>query len=36
MTLGIGIVTTLFSAFTLIPLIVAGWVRRQRPGTVPI
>jgi preprotein translocase subunit SecD len=35
-TLGIGILTTLFSAFTLTRLIVAGWVRWQRPRVVPI
>jgi preprotein translocase subunit SecD len=35
-TLGIGILTTLFTAFTLTRLIVATWVRLQRPQTVPI
>src|SRR6202790_3913646 len=35
-TLGIGIVTTVFTAFTLTRLIVAWWVRWQRPQTVPI
>jgi preprotein translocase subunit SecD len=35
-TLGIGILTTLFTAFTLTRLIVATWVRMQRPQTVPI
>jgi len=35
-TLGIGIVTTVFTAFTLTRLIVAWWVRWQRPKTVPI
>src|SRR6201994_481869 len=35
-TLGIGIVTTVFTAFTLTRLIVAGWVRWKRPQTVPI
>jgi preprotein translocase subunit SecD len=35
-TLGIGILTTLFSAFTLTRLIIAGWVRWQRPRLVPI
>ncbi|MGH6716695.1 MAG: protein translocase subunit SecD [Bradyrhizobium sp.] len=35
-TLGIGIVTTVFTAFTLTRLIVAGWVRWTRPQTVPI
>jgi preprotein translocase subunit SecD len=35
-TLGIGIGTTLFTAFTLTRLIVATWVRWQRPKTVPI
>jgi preprotein translocase subunit SecD len=35
-TLGIGILTTLFTAFTLTRLIVAYWVRMIRPHTVPI
>jgi preprotein translocase subunit SecD len=35
-TLGIGILTTLFTAFTLTRLIVATWVRWVRPKTVPI
>jgi preprotein translocase subunit SecD len=35
-TLGLGIVTTVFTAFTLTRLIVAYWVRWQRPQTVPI
>jgi preprotein translocase subunit SecD len=35
-TLGTGIVTTVFTAFTLTRLIVAYWVRWQRPQTVPI
>jgi preprotein translocase subunit SecD len=35
-TLGIGIITTVFTAFTLTRLIVAGWVRWKRPHTVPI
>jgi preprotein translocase subunit SecD len=35
-TLGIGIVTTVFTAFTLTRLIVAWWVRWKRPQTVPI
>ena len=35
-TLGIGIITTVFTAFTLTRLIVAGWVRWQRPQSVPI
>jgi preprotein translocase subunit SecD len=35
-TLGIGILTTLFTAFTLTRLIVAYWVRLIRPRTVPI
>ena len=33
-TLAIGILTTVFSAFTLNRLIVAVWVRRTRPATV--
>ncbi|KJC59454.1 preprotein translocase subunit SecD [Bradyrhizobium sp. LTSPM299] len=35
-TLGIGIITTVFTAFTMTRLIVAGWVRWKRPQTVPI
>ncbi len=35
-TLGIGIVTTVFTAYTLTRLIVATWVQWQRPKTVPI
>ncbi len=35
-TLGVGILTTLFTAFTLTRLIVAYWVRMIRPQTVPI
>src|SRR5258708_5122401 len=35
-TLGIGIITTVFTAFTLTRLIVATWVRWKRPKTVPI
>ena len=35
-TLGVGILTTLFTAFTLTRLIVAAWVRWWRPQTVPI
>jgi preprotein translocase subunit SecD len=35
-TLGIGILTTLFTAFTLTRLIVALWVRWWRPQTVPV
>jgi preprotein translocase subunit SecD len=35
-TLGIGILTSLFTAFTLTRLIVAYWVRTWRPRTVPI
>ena len=35
-TLGIGIITTVFTAFTLTRLIVALWVRWWRPKTVPI
>src|SRR5246127_4880337 len=35
-TLGIGIITTVFTAFTLTRLIVAYWVRLWRPRTVPI
>ena len=35
-TLGIGIITTVFTAFTLTRLIVAFWVRWRRPQRVPI
>jgi preprotein translocase subunit SecD len=35
-TLGIGILTTVFTAFTLTRLIVAAWVRWKRPTSVPI
>ncbi|MEZ5820255.1 MAG: protein translocase subunit SecD [Bradyrhizobium sp.] len=35
-TLGIGIITTVFTAFTLTRLIVALWVHWKRPKTVPI
>jgi preprotein translocase subunit SecD len=35
-TLGVGILTTLFTAFTLTRLIVAYWVRQWRPRVVPI
>ena len=35
-TLGVGIITTLFTAFTLTRLIVAYWVRLWRPRVVPI
>lgn len=35
-TLAIGIFTTVFSAFTFSRLLVALWVRRRRPSTLPI
>ena len=35
-TLGIGIITTVFTAFTVTRLIVAAWVRWRRPQKVPI
>jgi preprotein translocase subunit SecD len=35
-TFGLGIITTVFTAFTLTRLIVAGWVWWRRPQTVPI
>jgi preprotein translocase subunit SecD len=35
-TLGIGIITTVFTAFTLTRLIVAWWVRRTRPQQLAI
>jgi SecD/SecF fusion protein len=34
-TLAIGIVTTVFTAFTLTRWMVAAWLRRQRPKTMP-
>jgi preprotein translocase subunit SecD len=36
LTLGIGIVTTVFTAFTLTRLMIATWVRWMRPHTVSI
>jgi preprotein translocase subunit SecD len=36
LTLGIGIVTTVFTAFTLTRLMIASWYRILRPRTVPI
>jgi preprotein translocase subunit SecD len=35
-TFGLGIITTVFTAFTLTRLIVAAWVRWRRPRHVPI
>ncbi|MFD1694413.1 protein translocase subunit SecD [Roseibium aestuarii] len=35
-TLAVGIFTTVFSAFTFTRLLVAFWVRRRRPSTLPI
>lgn len=35
-TFGIGIITTVFTAFTVTRLIVAAWVRWKRPQVVPI
>jgi preprotein translocase subunit SecD len=35
-TFGIGIITTVFTAFTVTRLIVATWVRWKRPQRVPI
>src|SRR3989440_5640487 len=35
-TLGIGIITTVFTAFTVTRLIVAWWVRLWRPRHVPV
>lgn len=35
-TLGIGIVTSVFTAFTLTRLIVSTWLRRRRPTELPI
>jgi preprotein translocase subunit SecD len=36
LTLGVGIITTVFTAFTLTRLMVATWYRTFRPRTVPI
>jgi preprotein translocase subunit SecD len=36
LTLTIGIFTTVFTAFTVTRLMVAVWVRYQRPASVPI
>jgi preprotein translocase subunit SecD len=36
LTLGIGIITTVFTAFTLTRLMIASWYRTFRPRTVPI
>jgi protein-export membrane protein SecD len=35
-TLSVGIITSVFTAFTLTRLMVAEWVRRRRPSAVPI
>ena len=35
-TLGVGIITTVFTAYTLTRLIVAFWVTRTRPKSIPI
>ena len=35
-TLGLGILTTVFTAFTFTRLVVAFWVNRKRPKTVPL
>ncbi len=35
-TLAIGIVTSVFTAFTVTRLMVSIWIRRRRPGVVPI
>jgi preprotein translocase subunit SecD len=35
-TFGVGIITTVFTAFTLTRLIVAGWLRWRRPQRIPI
>ena len=35
-TLAIGIITTVFTAFTMSRLIIATWVKRTRPSAVPI
>ena len=36
LTLGIGIITTVFTAFTLTRLMIASWFRWFRPRTIPI
>jgi preprotein translocase subunit SecD len=36
LTLGIGIITTVFTAFTLTRLMAAAWYRTVRPKTIPI
>jgi len=35
-TLGIGILSTVFTAYTVTRLIIAFWVRARRPKTVPL
>jgi preprotein translocase subunit SecD len=35
-TLALGIITTVFTAFTLTRLIVAVWVRYAKPKSIPI
>jgi len=35
-TLTVGIITTVFTAITFTRLLIAYWVRRTRPTTVPI
>jgi protein-export membrane protein SecD len=35
-TLAIGIVTSVFTAFTVTRLMVSVWIRRRRPGAVPL
>jgi preprotein translocase subunit SecD len=35
-TLGIGIITSLFTAFTLTRLLITTWLRRRRPNVLPI
>jgi preprotein translocase subunit SecD len=36
LTLGVGIITTVFTAFTLTRFMIAAWVRWLRPRTIPI
>jgi preprotein translocase subunit SecD len=36
LTLSIGIITTMFTAYTLTRLMIATWVRWMRPSTIPI
>ena len=35
-TLGIGIVATVFTAYTVTQLIISGWIKLRRPKVVPL